>query len=244
MKKTALKMKDLVKRTGVSKEKIHFFTREGLLPDIEKTSPNQAIYNDRHVERIQLIQLLQEKYYIPISVIKTIIKQLKSSPLDEELLWIKTTYFKPTDHFLPQEIRGEDDFIQFSGLSADRLEDFMRYDIIKPLRENGIKVFRNDSIMVGKLIGDMRKSGISFEKGFSRTALKEFRDMLIPIIDLAMKTFDEGVNKNRLTAEETRTLARKGIEYTSIFMYHMTRILFEEAIEKYFARKKKEPASE
>jgi DNA-binding transcriptional MerR regulator len=230
----AMKMKDLVARTGVSKEKIHFFTRENLLPDIKKTSPNQAIYNEKHVERIQLIQHLQDTYFIPIAVIKSIVEQLEGSPLDEELLRIKTTYFKPTDHLLPQEITGEDAFLEFSGLSVERLSDFMEYDIIKPAVQNGLKVFHHDGIKLGKLIGDMRKNGLSYEKGFSRTALKEFRDMLIPIVEHAVRSFDEGAKKNQFSSAEAKPLAKKCIEYTSIFMYHMTRILLEEAIETYF----------
>ena len=231
-----MKMKDLVKQTGVSKEKIHFFSRENLLPDIKKTSPNQAIYNEKHVERILLIKNLQHKYFIPISVIKSIVKQLEVSPLDEELLRIKTTYFKPTDHLLPQEIRGEDEFIETSGLSADRLADFIEYNIIKPSFQNNIKVFKNDGIMLGKLIGDMRKAGLSYEKGFSRTALKEFRDMLIPVVEHAVKTFDEGSKKNQHSNEEARAVAMKCIEYISIFLYHISRILLEEAVETYFAK--------
>ena len=235
-----MKMKDLVARTGVSKEKIHFFTRENLLPDIEKTSPNQAVYNEKHVERIQLIKLLQDKYYIPIAVIKSIVKQLEGSPLDEELLRIKTTYFKPTDHLLPQEIRGEAEFLEFSGISAARLEDFINYDIIKPRVQNGQIVFQNDSIKLGKLIGDMRKTGLSYEKGFSRTALQEFREMLGPIAAHAVKTFDEGAKKNQYSGEEARTMARKCTEYISIFLYHMSRILLEEAIDAYFDKTHRE----
>ena len=234
-----MKMKELVKRTGVSKEKIHFFTRENLLPDIKKTSPNQAVYSDKHVERIQLIQHLQDKFHLPISVIKSIVEQLENSQLDEELLWIKTTYFKPIDHFLPQEIRGEDDFLEFTGMSADRLADFIKYNIIKTTTQNGTKVFRNDSIKLGKLIGDMRQIGLSYEKGFSRTALKEFRDMLIPIVEHGVKAFDEGIRKNQYTHAETRAMARKCLEYTSIFMYHMSRSLYKEAFEHYFATPEK-----
>jgi DNA-binding transcriptional MerR regulator len=234
-----MKMKDLVKRTGVSKEKIHFFTRENLLPNIKKTSPNQAIYNEQHVERILLIKNLQHQYFIPISVIKSIVKQLEASPVDEELLRIKTTYFKPTDHLLPQEIRGEDKFLETSGISADRLADFIEYNIIKPSVQNNMKVFQNDGIMLGKLIGDMRKAGLSHEKGFSRTALKEFRDMLIPVVEHAVETFDEGLKNNKYSNEEASVLAMKCIEYFSIFLYHMSRILLEEAIETYSDKARK-----
>ena len=229
-----MKMRDLVKRTGVSREKIHFFTRENMLPCIEKPSPNQAIYNEKHVERIQLILNLQDKFYIPIPVIKQIIKQLETSPLEEELLWIKTSYFKPTDHFLPQEISGEDEFLEFSGLSPDRLSDLEAYEIIIPILKNGIKIYQHDSIKLGKLIGDMRQAGISYEKGFSRTGLKEIRDMLVPVIDHVVKIFDGGLNHNQLPDDAAKDLAKKAIEYVSFFLYHMSHFLLENEVEKYF----------
>ena len=234
-----MKMRDLVKRTGVSREKIHFFTRENMLPCIEKPSPNQAIYNEKHVERIQLILNLQDKFYIPIPVIKQIIKHLETSPLEEELLWIKTSYFKPTDHFLPQEISGEDEFLEFSGLSTDRLSDLETYEIIIPILKNGIKVYQHDSIKLGKLIGDMRQTGISYEKGFSRTGLKEVRDMLVPVIDHVVKIFDGGLNHNQLPDDAAKDLAKKAIEYVSIFLYHMSHFLLENEVEKYFDKPRK-----
>jgi len=228
-----MKMRELVDRTGMAKEKIHLFKREGMLPAIEKTSPNQAIYNEKHVERINLIQDLQEKYFIPITVIKKIVRQLETSPEEEELLAIKTGYFQPTDHFLPREIRGEDEFLKFIDLPADRILELERWGIIRPAIENGVKVYDHDNIKLGKLFGDMRKTGLGYDKGYSQTWVMETRDMLLPIVDHARKTLKNGFKNTSATENEMKNLNRKAVEYIPIILYHMGRILLKDGLLKY-----------
>ena len=228
-----MKMRDLVKRTGVSKEKIHFFKRENMLPPAEKPNPNQAVYNEKHVERILLIQDLQDKYFIPIPIIKEIIRQLETSPLEEELLWIKARYFQPSDHFLPQEIIGENEFLEFTGLKADRLKDFEDYGIIRPILKDKVKIFNHDSVKLGKIFGDMRKSGFAHERGFSKTLIKEVHGMLETIVRYTINELDKGYKKAAIQGDEVKGLSSKMTEYFSIILYHMGHTLFEDATCKY-----------
>lgn len=63
-------MKDLEARTDVSREAIHFYLREGLLPEPERPKRNVALYSEEHVSRIRLIKRLQEERFLPLSVIR------------------------------------------------------------------------------------------------------------------------------------------------------------------------------
>ena len=126
-----MRMRELVKATGVSKEMIHYFSREGLLPEVTKPSANQAIYGPEHVERILLIKKLQEKLFLPLNLIKEILEKKDDSYLDEELLEIKTDYFKAIDHLIPGEILGEEAFLDYTGMSRSRLADFEEYGVIR-----------------------------------------------------------------------------------------------------------------
>ena len=74
-----MRISDLVKRTGVPRETIHYYTREGLLPKPKKSSRNQADYSDAHVEGIILIKELQDRFFLPLSAIKKIINKLKKT---------------------------------------------------------------------------------------------------------------------------------------------------------------------
>src|ERR1051325_3765765 len=60
-------------RTGISRETIHFYLREGLLPRPRKAARNLAFYEEKHVERLLLIKRLQNEKFLPLSVIKRLL---------------------------------------------------------------------------------------------------------------------------------------------------------------------------
>jgi DNA-binding transcriptional MerR regulator len=66
-------MKDLERATGVSRETIRYYIREGLLPEPERPDRNVAWYDASFVERILLIKRLQSERFLPLSVIKGIV---------------------------------------------------------------------------------------------------------------------------------------------------------------------------
>lgn len=70
---TLMKISELVQTSGVSKQTIHFYLREGLLSPPVQSSRNMAYYDARHLEEIRLIKELQEQRYLPLAVIKTIL---------------------------------------------------------------------------------------------------------------------------------------------------------------------------
>src|SRR5262249_42625261 len=68
-----LKMKDLERATGVGRETIRFYIREGLLPEPERPGRNVAWYDESFVERIAVVKELQRKRYLPLHAIKALI---------------------------------------------------------------------------------------------------------------------------------------------------------------------------
>ncbi len=54
-----MKISTVVKRTGVPKETIHFYIREGLLRKPHKAGINHADYNENHVKQIRFIKELR-----------------------------------------------------------------------------------------------------------------------------------------------------------------------------------------
>ena len=56
---SAYRMKDLCELTGMSRQAIHFYIQQGLVPEGQKVSRNMAWYGPEHVDRIQQIQRLQ-----------------------------------------------------------------------------------------------------------------------------------------------------------------------------------------
>jgi len=88
-KKKLLRMGELVKKTGVQKETIHFYINQGLLPRPLKTSKNMAYYDEGYVRRIKLIKELQLKRFLPLKVIKELLTQSSESMSDHEIELIR-----------------------------------------------------------------------------------------------------------------------------------------------------------
>jgi len=67
-----LRMRDLVRESGLSRETIHFYKLQGLLPAPVKTGRNTALYTREHVERLRRIRELQERQFLPLRAIRAI----------------------------------------------------------------------------------------------------------------------------------------------------------------------------
>lgn len=55
-----MRISGLAERTGLPVATLKYYLREGLLPPGEATSPNQARYDETHVERVRLVRALTE----------------------------------------------------------------------------------------------------------------------------------------------------------------------------------------
>ncbi len=74
-----LKMKDLEEISGINRETIRFYIREGLLPEPERPKRNVATYGSAHVSRLRLIRKLQSERFLPLNIIKAIIQAAEAS---------------------------------------------------------------------------------------------------------------------------------------------------------------------
>lgn len=70
--RAAYRMKELCELTGMSRQAIHYYVQQGLVPPGAKTGRNMAYYNDDHVARLLLIQKLQHERFLPLKAIKAI----------------------------------------------------------------------------------------------------------------------------------------------------------------------------
>lgn len=60
-----------------------YYQREGLLPEGEKSAPNQTSYDQNHVQRVRLIRALLGTGGLSIAATKSVIAALDTAPLPE-----------------------------------------------------------------------------------------------------------------------------------------------------------------
>jgi DNA-binding transcriptional MerR regulator len=98
LRAAAMRMRDLEKASGVGRETIRFYIREGLLPEPEKPSRNSARYSEVHVARLKAIKRLQEERFLPLAVIRSLLEA------EDGDRWLMPDAFPMLDALLAQRL--------------------------------------------------------------------------------------------------------------------------------------------
>lgn len=223
-----MKISELVQATGVSKETIHYYIREGVLRKPRATGKNSADYHEGYVEQIRIVKQLQDNYFLPLSVIKKIIRQHKKQSRSEQSAFdCLSLYLRPLDRLLSSEVTGRPAFMTATGLSAKWLERMEQWQVITAETRNGEAVFSQDDVIIGRLMVDMDRNGFGPKDGYDPEDLKMIAQF---IRQYAAKTQNDYYQHNieRLSSAE---LVEKGSRFTeimSLFFYHLYRKVVKE----------------
>jgi DNA-binding transcriptional MerR regulator len=223
-----MKIGQLVKLTGVPKETIHFYMREGLLRKPRKASVNSAEYNETHLEQLRLIKDLRDNYYLPIPEIKKILKNRKkqSSP-DQAMSQIRSKYFRPLDQLLPIEIRGRESFRKVTGLGKKWLAKMEEWGVLSPTKIDGEPVFTHDDAIIGQLMVDMDNLGFGPNDGYDPKDLKQITDFIREYVSSGNNRYLQK-NLDKIASGELREEGSQFTEVMSLFFYHVYRKLVRE----------------
>jgi DNA-binding transcriptional MerR regulator len=225
-----MKISQLVKQTGVPKETIHFYIREGLLRKPRKSGVNSAEYNETYVDQIQLIKDLRDNYYLPIPEIKKIVKDFrKQSPSDQAVSQFHSRFFRPAERMFANEIKGRDAFCQETGLGKKWLAKAEEWGVITPdILEDGEAVYSPNDVAVGKLMVDMDRLGFGPKDGFDPEDLRYIGEFLRKyVVDIVKKYYQNNLEK--MTSKEYVEKANQYHELISLFFYHLYRKFVRES---------------
>jgi DNA-binding transcriptional MerR regulator len=173
-----MKMKELETRTGVGREAIRFYLREGMLPEPERPKRNVAHYGEEHVRRLLAIRKLKEERFLPLSVIKSLLET------DEYQRFLARQPLAGLEHLLPAIVdgvaAGRDrkvaEVLQTTGIEAEELDALHRREIIR-IRGNGAGAwldFRDAAIV--EQWGKLRRAGFTRARGYGVDRLIEYAE--------------------------------------------------------------------
>jgi DNA-binding transcriptional MerR regulator len=223
-----MRIGELVKRTGVPKETIHFYVREGLLRKPRKSGSNAADYTSSHVERILLIKELRDSFYLPIPEIKKILRQArKQSPSDQAVSDFHNKYFRPLDRLLSSQVVGRDAFRKATGLGKKWLDIMENWEIITHDPRDGRPVYSRDDVIIGRLMVDMDQLGFGPKDGYDPEELKRIADFIRLFVRSAHREYYQR-NLERLSSADLDEKGIKFAEIMSLFFYHIYRKLVRE----------------
>ena len=154
-----MRMRDLEKASGVGRETIRFYIREGLLPEPDKTSPNSARYSESHVTRLKAIKRLQEERFLPLAVIRTLLEA------DDGDRWLLPDTFPMLDSLLAQRLEGGGPArVKLADLDLPDYQHDHLDDLMIPLAEDGTIAARDAAIL--RTIQRLDDIGFTPELGF------------------------------------------------------------------------------
>jgi len=230
-----MKISALVKRTGIPKETIHFYIREGLLRKPRKSGVNSAEYNESYIHQIQLIKDLRDNYYLPIPEIKKIIKNFKKqSPSDRAISKFYSKFFRPADRLFANEIEGKEAFHQETGLGKKWLAKAEEWELITPdVLEDGKMTYSPDDVAIGKLMVEMDHIGFGPKDGHDPEDLIYIADFVREYVVNGFKKYYQN-NLEKISLDDFSEKGGQLHELISLFFYHLYRKFARKEIHRLF----------
>ncbi|MBI5580059.1 MAG: MerR family transcriptional regulator [Deltaproteobacteria bacterium] len=172
--KTGLRMNKLAAATGVAKSTILFYVSAGLLPEPVKTSPNMAYYEPACVERIKLIQQMQERHRLTLSEIRNCLDDTDRGAGLGIYLELNEEVLGPGG---PKQMLDAKAFCRETGLNASQLEDLQQARLLLPLEAGR---FDAEDVSMGRMyLG-------AFNLGIRAEDLSYYADLGEKIVDREM----------------------------------------------------------
>jgi DNA-binding transcriptional MerR regulator len=226
--KQVFKMAELVRRTGLKKETIHFYINNDLLPRPPKTERNVAYYDESYVERIRLIRELQQKYFLPLRVVKQIVSQASARMSTAEIDLLKlgmSGLVQLQELRRTHEPQTIDELSARTSLPKEEILEMEGYEMIASVQDqDGRRVYLEDDIKVVEAFAGIRKGGLTAELGFD---VEGFRLQSDVISALALEEVTGFVTQLRARfprdAELLGKISENAIETVNVFICQIRR---------------------
>ncbi|MGB2710343.1 MAG: MerR family transcriptional regulator [Conexibacter sp.] len=173
-------MSELAERSGVSAGTIKHYLREGLLGDeaeITRTSRNMAYYPPDFVERIRVIKRLQEERFMPLRVIREL---LRDDPQRVEAL------IELEDRILERAAAVAGERSRTSRATVEKAYDVPR-NVLERLEQLQVltpttRGYDADDVKIIEAISRFRAGGYDEAIGFTVYDTLRYREALAPLV--------------------------------------------------------------
>lgn len=230
------KMRELSEITGVSGAAIRFYIREGILPQPIKTHRNMAYYDESYVRRIRLIKELQEKRFLPLSMIKQVIEE-KEEPLGAEeidtILAVEGMLFKGESTSSDTGPLTLEELSERTGLPEENIEELARARFIAA-GDDGLYDELNAGIV--ELIVRFREAGFTEENGFELEMLEIYRELVEVLAEVEVAGFTSRITRAGIPSDQAAKMAEDGIAIVSGLMGLLRKRLILRILHDYSSR--------
>jgi DNA-binding transcriptional MerR regulator len=220
-----MRMRDLEKASGVGRETIRYYIREGLLPEPDKASRNSARYSDEHVARLKAIKRLQEERFLPLAVIRELLEA------DDGGRWLLPEAFPMLDALLAQRLEASGP--ARVALADLPLPDHQREhldDLMISVAEDGTVSARDAAIL--RTVGRLDEIGFRPELGFNDGQMRLYHVLIDWLTNQELRHFLEHT-AGQVGEAEALDMAEQGIALINELLGQLrTRALLKKLAER------------
>lgn len=202
-----MRMRELEQLSGVGRETIRYYIREGLLPEPDRASRNSASYSDEHVARLRAIKRLQDERYLPLAVIKDL---LDAEGGDR---WLEPQAFPQLDAILHARLDANaadvplDVVLERVGMPREEVPELVELGVIDVAADGSVTA-RDAAIL--RALGDLRACGIADAEGKELGGIGIYVDFIEWLTSQELRMFFEGT-AGRVQEAEAADMAVRAI---------------------------------
>ncbi len=207
-----LKMRELEQATGVGRETIRFYIREGLLPEPERPKRNVARYSDVHVERLKEIKRLQQERFLPLNVIKTIVKAQDTGATGgiESFVGLENALYPLLGD--PEKLapRRLEEVAQDAGFTAAEVDELISVGLLNVDERDGERWLDSRNARIVDLWRGIREAGFTEDIGYGAETWSMYGTFLSWLVQEEVNSFYR-LLADRVGQGEAATMAAEGI---------------------------------
>ena len=177
------RMKDLCAQSGLSRQAVHFYIQQGLLPEGARAGRNMAYYGEAHVERLRLVRRLQEERFLPLKAIRALLEERDDA-------------FTPPQRALIAEVRARvvppgpaaaeavpvAAALARTGVTRAELARMVALGMLATRTARGRAVLAREDLALLELWGALRAAGFSAALGFRVDDLLLFQEAVAGLL--------------------------------------------------------------
>lgn len=183
-----MRMRELEKASGVGRETIRYYIREGLLPEPDRASRNSAFYSEDHVTRLKAIKRLQEERFLPLAVIRSLLEA------EDGGRWLAPGAFPMLDTMVAARFGSDaqrlplERLIADQGLDPQAVTEHIEIGMVEVDAEGMVSARDAAILRITKELADI---GFTDELGFTGDQIKFYVDFIDWVTTQELRLFFE-----------------------------------------------------
>ncbi|MEX2395254.1 MAG: MerR family transcriptional regulator [Actinomycetota bacterium] len=223
-----MRIDELAKRAGVPARTIRYYTQQELL-DPPTLRGRVGYYDDAHLDRLRLIKELQEKRFLPLSVIRSVIRHLHTGANLDTMLAPLDIVFRPQwDDERDEYTR--DELATAAGVDEDVLQAAEDMGFLFPKGRGRDRTYTADDVhMLG-----VAKQWVDL--AIPRNLGKLYRESLEEISQLQVRAFNSSIvaplSRELLSPEVARERLIEGYQAMASVFEQLVALLHRKVLQK------------